>query len=249
MNMKYKIGLVLSGGGARGFAHLGVIKALKEKGIEPDIISGVSAGAIAGVLIADGFSADQAFKIMKEENLFGYYKVRMPRQGFLSLEKLKTKLNKHLSVKKLEDLAKPLFVAITNLYAGEIEYHNQGNIPQLILASASIPVIFNPIKINSKLYVDGGIFDNLPVKPLLGKCKKIIGVNIDPVPQMKKIDNLLQIAKRTFHLSIKSTINKSLEHCDLLIEPPELSEFDILDASKAKKMFDIGYNYTKNLKD
>ena len=92
----YAVGLVLGGGGARGFAHLGVAKALHEKGIKPDIISGVSAGAIAGVFLASGMNPDEIFQIMKEQDFMKISQFKMSKKGFIRLEGLKQHIKLHV---------------------------------------------------------------------------------------------------------------------------------------------------------
>ncbi|MEM7297069.1 MAG: patatin-like phospholipase family protein, partial [Bacteroidota bacterium] len=104
---KHKVGIALGGGGARGFAHLGVIKALNEKGIYPEIISGVSAGSIAGAFIASGRSPDEAFEIIKEYNFTGLSELKIPKTGFLSLDKLTSLLKKHIEIDQIENLPTP----------------------------------------------------------------------------------------------------------------------------------------------
>ena len=244
---KHKIGIALGGGGARGFAHLGVLKALAEKDIYPDIISGTSAGAIAGVLIADGKSPEEVFSLLKDRGFYNYSRISLPKNGLLKLDGLKKELEKNVSVKDISDLEKPLIVAATNMNSGKIEYFTEGPVGEIILASASIPVLFSPVEINGSFYSDGGIMRNLPIEPLTGKCKNIIAVNVSPVRENHDLNNLIKISMRTFQLSINSTMSYSKDNCDLLIEPEGLEEFDILDVKHAKKMFDLGYEYTKKM--
>ena len=246
-NKKHKVGIALSGGGARGFAHLGVLKALEEKGIKPDIISGTSAGAIAGVYIASGKSPDEVHEIIKKRKLIDFVQVRMPRTGLLNLEKLRNSLSEQISVNKIEDLELPFIVAVSDIVNGKIKYFDKGPLVKLVQASASIPVLFAPVEIDGLLYSDGGLFDNLPVKPLREITKKLIAVNVSPINKTDRLKNLIQIAARTFHLSVSSTITGIEEQCDLVIEPPELDKYEILDASKADEIFDIGYEYCKGL--
>lgn len=244
---KYKIGIALGGGGARGYAHLGVLQGLFEKGIKPDMISGVSAGAIAGVFIASGKSPREAFEIMKGFSISDFTKFRIPRNGLLSLEKLKETLEKEIKVKNLEDLPIPLVVAVSDLLNGHVEYLDKGPLSTLVQASASIPVLFDPVHYNDKLYADGGIFNNLPVEPLKEKCKKIIGVSISPVTEIKELSGLIHLATRTFQLTVNARHDIIKDNCDLFIEPPHLSDFDLLDTKNVNKIFDIGLQYTREM--
>ncbi len=242
---KYKIGVVLSGGGARGFAHLGVLKALEEKGIQPDLISGVSAGALAGVFYAAGYQPEEIHKLLKDNRFGDMAKVIIPRTGLLSLDKVKEIIKKHIKQKDLSELKTPLIVATTDLNKGETRYFDKGDLVQIIQASMSIPVLFSPVEIEGHFYSDGGLLDNLPVECIREQCNKIIAINISPVQETEKTNNLIEIAARTFQLGVNSNTTASKKLCDVLIEPERLSEFEILDAGKADELFDVGYQYTK----
>lgn len=244
---KYKIGLVLGGGGTRGFSHLGVIKALEEKGIKPDIISGVSAGAIAGSLIADGKTPEEALNIMKGKGFFNYTRMRFPRHGFFSFEGLKQKLSNTLSVSNIEDLKLPFCIAVTNLNSGKIEYINSGNLSDFVIASASIPVMFRPVKLNGNLYVDGGLSDNMPFKPLKNICEKIIAVNLVPVMKTEKIRGLKHIIGRTLDMVVNCKMPEVKESVDLLIEAPDLRHYAFFSTKKADEVFKVGYDYVRGL--
>jgi NTE family protein len=240
-----KIGIVLSGGGARGFAHLGVLKALDEKGIRPDIISGVSAGSIVGSFIAAGKNAEEVMEIMNESDIFDYARVTIPRHGLMSLKNLKKNLQKHLGIRKFSDLKIPLFVAASNLYTGGIKYFHKGDLIRIVQASSSIPVLFSPLKIDGDLYVDGGLLDNLPVEPLRDKCDTIIAINLMPVEEINNLDNLIEVALRTFQLSINRDYKKVENEVDVFIEPEGLEKYQILNTKYAEEIFELGYNYCK----
>jgi len=243
---KLKIGIALGGGGARGFAHLGVLKALEEEHILPDVISGVSSGAIVGAFIAFGKKPDEILEIMKDCNFLDYAKVSLPVTGFFTLGNFEENIKRHLSVSNFSDLKLPLYVAVTNLYSGSVEYLDKGLLIPAIQASCSIPVLFAPVEINRQLYVDGGLVDNLPYKPLVDKCDKIIAVNIFTHKKTDRIRNLIEVAVRTFELSIGIDTGILQNKCDLLIEPTGLENFNILDSSRAEELYRIGYEYCKN---
>ncbi len=245
----YKLGVSLSGGGARGFAHLGVLQALYEYEIYPDAIAGVSAGAIAGVFIASGMQPKEAMSILKDRGLFKYSKIRIPKDGFMSLDGLEEMVLEEISQKNIEELKIKLWVVVTNLNKGRTEYIDEGAIHRAIKASASIPILFSPVEINGEMYVDGGVMDNLPVKPLVACCDKILGVSINPLNEEGRLDNLVQIASRVFHLGVNANALENKQKCDLLIEPVDLSGFDLLDSSKSDDLFEVGYEYTMKVLD
>lgn len=244
---KYKVGIALGGGGARGFAHLGVIKALKEKGIAPDIISGVSAGAIAGAFISSGHSPDEAFEVLKKFNFTGISEFKLPKTGFLSLNKLTSLLKQHITTTNIESLQTPFIIGVTNMLDGKPEYIKVGPLHDFVQASASIPVLYSPVRIQNKLYADGGICDNVPITPLKDTCRKVIGVSISPIHQMNELSNLIHVTTRMFQLAVNRSSEELSKSCDLLIELHELRKYDLMDTKHAKEIFDIGYEYTRSL--
>ena len=246
-NKNYKIGIALGGGGARGFAHLGVLHALYEKDIKPDAISGVSAGAIAGAFIASGHSPKEAFDIIKQYKFTGISELNIPKTGLLSSAKMKSRLLKKIPTEKLEDLEIPLVICVSNMLDGKPEYLTEGPLADIVQASASIPVLFSPVELSGKLYSDGGIFDNVPIKPLKKVCEKVIGVSISPIQQIEELTSLIQVTTRMFQLAVNPGTGELENQCDLFIEPPDLCNYDIMDTKHAQEIFDIGYNFTKEL--
>jgi NTE family protein len=235
------LGIALSGGGARGFAHLGVLKAMQEVKLSPDIISGVSAGSIVGAFYADGYAPEEILEMFIKEKLYHLIHMTIPREGFLRPSGLHELIRDYLRAENFEDLGCPLYIAATNLNTGKIEYFNSGPLREVIIASASIPILFRPVKINGFSYVDGGVIDNLPVKPLQGKCGKIMGVNVNPLYEEYNLKNIIQLAERTFYLNIVSNSREHIRDCDLYIEPQSLKGFGIFEISKAREIFEIGY--------
>ena len=242
---KYKIGLVLSGGGTRGFAHLGVIQALNEAGIFPDVISGTSAGALAGVLYADGHTPKEIHKIMNSGSRLDFMRPAMPREGLLQIGGVIKILKNCLNAKTFEELKIPLYVTATDLNNGKAVYFSKGDLLDPVIASASIPILFQPVIINNIRYVDGGVLDNLPIRPIEKKCKILIGSFVNPVGYMEKISGLISIAERTFMLSMSKEIVEKAKRFDLFVAPIELRNYKILDPEKADELFSVGYKATK----
>jgi NTE family protein len=245
MSPEYTTGIVLSGGGARGFSHLGVLQALNEEGIYPDIISGVSAGAIAGVFYADGYTPHEILKFLSGKKGLDYFGFIVPKDGLMDMNGLRKILEKYLTARKFGDLKIPLVVAATDLNHGKITYFSNGNLIEVIIASSSIPVLFKPVLINNTQYLDGGIMDNFPVHPLARKCKYLIGSHANPIGYSHKLNTMIDIAERTFHLSVASHIIEKRNRVDLFIDPVELQKFKILNPSMRNEIYTIGYNETK----
>ena len=241
----YRTGLVLSGGGVRGFAHLGLLQALNEAGIFPDVISGTSAGALAGALYADGHTPEEILKILNPGSMLDFLRPALPREGLLQIGGIIKILKNSLRAKTLEELKIPLYVTATDLNNGKAVYFSSGVLLEPVIASASIPVLFQPVTINNILYVDGGVLDNMPLQPIENKCSFLIGSYVNPVGYIEKISGLINFAERTFMLSMSKEIYEKSKKLDLFIAPPELVSYKILDPEKAEELFMIGYNITK----
>ena len=242
---KYNTGLVLSGGGARGYAHLGFIKALNEEGIFPDIISGTSAGAIVGSLYADGYTPDEILEFLSTGNRLDFMRPTLPREGLLQITGFIKLLKEYLRAATFEDLKIPLYVTATDINNGKAVYFSEGNLIEALSASMSIPVLFQPVTIGNIQFVDGGVTDNLPVFPLEDKCSRLIGSFVNPVGYVEKLTGLINIAERTFMLSMTKEVTEKEEKFDLLVAPPGLRNYGILEQDKANELFTVGYKATK----
>jgi NTE family protein len=242
---KFNIGLVLSGGGARGFAHLGVIEALNEAGIFPGVISGTSAGALAGVLYCDGYSPREILRMMNSHSRFDYVRPAVPRDGLLLITGIEKILEANLRSNTFEELKIPLYVAATDLNNGKAVYFSKGPLLGPVLASSSLPILFKPVVLDNIHYVDGGVLDNLPVKPVRNLCKLLIGSYVNPVGYEEKISGLIKIAERSFMLSLSKEVSAKWRKFNFFIAPLELRTYGILDPEKAEDMFEIGYKATQ----
>jgi len=238
---QYTYGLVLSGGGTRGFAHLGVLKALEEDNIKIDIISGVSAGSIAGALYADGKAPEQILEILTSQKVLQYLDFSLPKTGLVKMTGFEKTLNKHLKAQTFEELGIPLKVFAVNINTGEYKCFDKGPLSVAVKASSSIPVMFPPVEIDKDMYCDGGVINNFPVEPLIDICERIIGVSVNPIGKERKLDSLKKIVERTFQLTIRTHTLERRKHCHLFIEPEGIGDYGILDLSSAKKIFDLGY--------
>jgi NTE family protein len=244
MERRAEAGLVLSGGGARGITHLGVIKALDEMGITFTAVSGTSAGSLLGALYCYGYSVDEIFKIITT----GYFKFIRPAwtvSGLLSLDALGEELLRYMPENSFESLRIKLVVAATNLEVGEVTYFRSGPLIPALLASSCVPAIFKPITIGNTLYVDGGITDNLPVKPLRELCPLIVGSHCNSIVDHFDKRNVRAIIERCLLMAINGNTRVSKEMCNVLIEPPDSGKYSGFDIGKAKEMFEIGYRYTR----
>lgn len=244
---KPRIGIVLSGGGARGFAHIGVLKALNEHGIFPDEISAVSAGSIVGALYADGYTPDEIFNCLYEVHLLNILRIKKPSFGILNTDGLRKLLGKHLRHQTIETLNTKLYISATNFTKAHSVYFDKGPLIDAIIASSAIPLILKPVIIDGDMYVDGGLMNNLPVEPLLMRCQKIIGVNVNPVHEVDRFTSFRNYADRVMHLAIRANVQNNIPKCDIYIEPPMLKEYNWFKVSSAKDITESGYKYTQKV--
>lgn len=239
-----KIGLTLSGGGARGIAHLGVLKAFDEWGIKPTVISGVSSGAIIGALYGAGLEPELIVETLINSKLHRYLRPAWSRFGFLNIEKFIKLYQLYLPVKTFEELKIKLFISAADLKEGKTVYFHEGPILRPILASSCLPVLFNPVSIGDRQFIDGGMLNNLPVEPLLGHTDFIFGVNCNPTNKQFNVAGMRSVLERTFHLMLSINVKERIKYCDIYIEPPGLSNYTIFDLKDAREIYKIGYEHT-----
>jgi NTE family protein len=245
MNVNHEIGLVLSGGGARGIAHIGVLKALNELNIHPTIISGTSAGSIIGVLYAMGLSSKEMIDFVGYSSLWKFFRFEWSAGGLSNLNYLKERLIQIGIPPNFEDLQKKLYVTATNLTKGKTEIFHEGPLLETILAPCSIPLVFKPVIINGDRYADGGILNNLPASAIISKAQRILGVNVIPLSadEDKDYQSSVQVAQRCFELFMNANTQPELIACDFVIEP-KVQDFYLFSLPKFNLIHDIGYETT-----
>lgn len=236
-----KIGIVLSGGGIRGIAHLGVLQALTEAGIQFDRISGTSAGAIVGALFAQGHQPNEIFQIFLKTRLSKFFRPAFGAFGLLSLDHTRSLFMEYLPHDSFSSLKIPLVISATNFSEGKLVYFSSGKLIQAILASSSIPGIFKPIMIDGKMFVDGGILNNFPIEPLRDDCDFIIGSSCNHLPPVDKIVNFRRLIERAAIMSINSDMEMKRQYCDVLIEPDGMGATSIFDVKKAEEIYWLSY--------
>ena len=240
---KIKIGITLSGGGARGFAHIGVLQALEEVGVYPDVICGTSAGAIIGVMYAQGYGPREILKISEESNLRKVFKLVLPRRGLSKQDYVHRQLQKYIPDNSFKSLKRKFFVGVTNLNAGKHEIWDEGPLHDLVIASSAVPGVFQPIEIEGRYYVDGGVMNNMPAHPIRHLCDFLVASNA--VTKVEKsseeLNGIKSILARVFEISLWYRSRLHYDACDLVVEPDGLNDFHIFNFGKAKEIFELGY--------
>lgn len=243
----FKTGIALSGGGIKGLCHAGVLKALEEFGIKPDIISGVSAGAVVGALYADGYTPDEIAMLFEDISFRKMTKLQLPNGGIFSIKAFERFMGRTLRAKSFEQLNIPLYIVATDLDKGLSTEFSQGNLLHPLVASCSVPVLFIPKKIKGVNYVDGGVFKNFPVSTIRPYCERLIGINASPLVADEYKLSLMNVASRTYHFMFKANILHDKALCDLLIEPVDMGHYDMFDIEKGREIFELGYQSAKKL--
>lgn len=240
----YKIGLVLSGGGARGFAHAGALLALEEVGIKPDIIAGVSAGSVVTAMYASGMTPDDIVSSFADVKFGDFAELGVPRDGFFSMDGFKKFLKRNISYERIEDLPMPAVICATDLDNNRPVAFTEGKIVDCVAASCSIPIVFKPVKINGVTYVDGGVLANLPAWALRDQCKYLIGINCSPLPRRGKPSSIMDIAHRTYDLLVKNNSQPQMELCDIAISIDDIASYKVFNLKEIKRVFRTGYDTT-----
>jgi NTE family protein len=244
---KYGLGLALSGGGVKGFCHLGVLKAMEEEGLRPDVISGVSAGAIIAALYADGYSPDSIQAMFKNLDFIDYMSLKMPDGGLFSLDGLRSFLDTVIHANTFEELKIPLRVVVTDLDQGQSVVFDKGPLIDVLVASCSVPILFSPKNINGVNYVDGGLLHNLPAFALRPDCKVLVGVSLGPLNADAYEKTIATVAMRSYRFIFRSNANYDKALCDILIEPQAISKYSGGNVDQASEIFALGYATTKQL--
>jgi len=243
----YKLGVALSGGGARGFAHAGALMAIEEAGLRPDAIAGVSAGSVIAVLYAAGIKPIDMGDVFAHYGFRNFVELSWGKGGILKIEKF---MNFILSIigdkRNIEDLDIPTYIGASDLDNARPHIFDHGEIGPRMLASCSIPIIFPPVNIDGTHYVDGGVLRNLPAWALRDKCDYLIGINVSPLRPKNHYRSIIEVAFRTYNLMAKANQTEDMELCDLSIQTPEISEYAVFNLSKIKELVVSGYMHTRS---
>ncbi|WP_378182590.1 patatin-like phospholipase family protein [Aquimarina sp. SS2-1] len=247
METSKNIGLVLSGGGFKGVAHIGAIKAIEEIGLIPSYVSGTSAGAIVGSLYAAGYTIEEIKDFFGKTPLFKLNRFTRKKAGFLDSEKYAEDLIHYFPENSFENLEKKLFITATNLVEGTVKVFSKGELIKPILASAAFPGVFSPVKIGDQLYSDGGILDNFPIEPLQAHCDMIIGIDVTPIkkPKISDFKHSYNVMQRAYYLRAMPNSETKFKLCDLVIQPKQLINHGIFSSGNLDKVFHLGYEEAK----
>ncbi len=217
-----KLGLALGGGAARGFAHIGVIQALEEAGIFPEILAGTSAGSVVAALYASGKNGQalQKIALSMDEASFSDWQLPFFKPGLLKGEALLRFISAQVNARQIQDLPLTLGIVATDLHSGQGVLFRRGDVATAVRASSAVPAIFQPVVIGGREYVDGGLVSPVPVgfAQQMG-AELVIAVDISSDPEGNQAKDTLQILMQTFAIMGKSINAFELKGADVVVRP------------------------------
>lgn len=247
---KEAIGICLSGGGALGFAHIGVLQSLEEHGIYPTHIVGSSMGSIIGTLYAAGYSPDDMLQMIKEDKLYKItklmtFKPTFLRSGLSTHSMLRSLIKEVIPHNSFEHLKKKMHICVVNLNKAAWEIVDSGiELDKWVAASGSIPGVFETIIVGENHYVDGGVLNNFPAQGIKSFCPVIIGVDVLPfkLPEVLKrpIDTLAYSVRAMLHQNSK----QGHDLCSFIIEPNAIEKYNEFSYDSYQTIYQYGYDAT-----
>ncbi|MFN7958074.1 MAG: patatin-like phospholipase family protein [Holophagaceae bacterium] len=247
---KPKIALVLGGGAARGFAHVGVIRALEQEKIPIDMVVGTSVGSLIGAIYASDLNSFDlewtAFQLEKEDIFdFGMLNA-VTGMGFAKGDKLEAWVKGHIKTANIENLKLPFAAVATDLNWGQKIVLDKGSVARAIRASAAIPGVFQPVQHQGKILVDGGVVDNIPISVAKARgADLVIAVDISSNLGNPNITNLLGVSLQATNIMFALNVEQSKKAADILITPTGIGDVGMLDFTQKKRCMQAGIDATK----
>lgn len=247
---KYKLGLVLSGGGTKGVAHAGVLQFLQEKNIEPHILACCSAGSIVGALYAVGKEPVEILDFFKSVYFFNWRHFTFNQPGLVSSIIFSTYLNPIFKDILIGELDKDLRIVATELVSGKQKVFDKNTrVVDAVIASCSIPGITTPYAVGEDLFCDGGVLNNFPADLIHRDCEQLIGSYVSP-PQnveLKDLNSIKSITSRAYDLMSHRAEFYKFSYCDWFITSQKLANFGTFErkAGRLQEIYDIGYQAAK----
>ncbi|MCL6451579.1 MAG: patatin-like phospholipase family protein [Acetobacteraceae bacterium] len=228
-----RLGLALSGGSVRGVAHVGVLKALRDAGIEWHCVAGTSSGAIVAALAAAGVGPDRLEELASGLRWHHLSDIAFSRWGPVDNRKLRALLDQLLEGREFKDLPRPLAVVATDLLTGREVVIREGSVAHAVQGSCAVPGVFRPVRWRDKLLVDGGITTNLPTRPCRAMgADVVLAVDLTPQPgPVPEPRNVIQILLRALDIMQRANVARDAEEADILLQP-RVGHFGHLDLSR-----------------
>lgn len=243
-----RIGIALSGGGVRGLAHVGVLQALRENGVDPVHFSGTSAGALVGAMAAADCTIDQMLDFWLTTKPFRVAKIAasgslLTRPGIFRPETYVDDLKRYVPFERFEDLPRRLSVTVAAMLAGEGRVIDAGPLWPIVMASAAFPLAFSPVPLDDEMYMDGGIIDNFPVQPVRATCDVVIGVDVSSQRSFtaEHLSTVRGIIERLMDLGFGADSAEQGAACDVCICPEGANDYGSFDTGAMLDLYQLGY--------
>jgi NTE family protein len=252
LEQKPKVGVFLSGGGALGFAHIGMLQAMEEVGITPDYVAGASMGALVGAVYSAGHSPEEIKKIVLDEKLyrksrlFSLSGAKVKGVSLSSHKKVRKILEKYIGTDNFAELQRHYMVSVSNLTQSTTEVKDSGShLIDWVLASMSIPAVFEPVVMDGNIYIDGGSLNHFPTKEIREKVDILIGVDVMPERDTLVIKNIPDMISSYVHSVAMISGKEGRALCDYLIDSPAINYYRIMDFEKFEEIYNYGYETMK----
>jgi len=243
---KKKVALVLSGGAARGIAHLGIMRVFEEEKIPVDFVVGTSIGSLMAAVYCAGLDLNEAYRLASSFTWKDFIDLTYRGLGLFPGKKLRRTIDMVIGNLQFSDLKTPLVITTTDLEAGETVLLESGSLAEAIRASCAIPGIFSPIEIEGRLLFDGAVLENLPVKTARQRGADIvIAVDVGYYFKKKRPQNIIEVIYKAFLLKGEALLKYHRLEADLLITP-EMSEVDQMDFHKGAECIEGGIRAAQN---
>jgi NTE family protein len=215
-----RIGLALGGGAARGFAHIGVIQALEEHRIQPDLVVGTSAGSLVAALYASGMSGTEMAELARTMDESEITDWAFPGRGLIRGDALAQFVREQTNGRLIEQMRLPLGIVATDLANGAPILFRRGDTGLAVRASSAVPALFQPVPINGREYVDGGLVAPVPVRfaKQMG-AEMVIAVDISSSPEGNPTGDAMRMLLQTFTIMGRSINQLELRDADIVLRP------------------------------
>uniref|UniRef100_UPI0040479894 patatin-like phospholipase family protein n=1 Tax=Aliarcobacter sp. TaxID=2321116 RepID=UPI0040479894 len=243
-----KLALALGGGAARGAFHLGVLDFCEEHKIEIQAYSGSSIGAIVSASHASGVSAKEQLKIFSSKDLRQTLKFNYFRNGLLKIDTSNKIIKELLPIEKLEDIPKPIWVNAYDLKKKELHYFNNGDTITLCMASSALIPLFKPVSYEGMYLIDGGLFDNIPISPLLDKGYDIYSIDLFAKNNQLKVkrNNPIKNIKKSLFKQLHENHKHSLENTNYYLGSSHIRSYSLFSFKEIDECFKLGFKEAQN---
>ena len=246
----YKLGLTLSGGGAKCMAQIGMLKYLDERGVKADVISGVSGGAMVGALYAAGYTPEKILEFFTSSSMFSVKNLSFNSLGLINSDRMGKKFVPWFPVDSFESLKIPLRVVTTDLNKADQVILSSGALIKAIMASSAYPGMFTPVELNGAVYADGGIINNYPTDIIREECEYQLGMYLAPVmaKPTDHFENAFDVLDRVFQIYSSARLLTNIDLPDVSIAPEGIEDWGafMVKNEQLQKLFDMGYTTTKH---